>query len=333
MFDETSLIIEYLLEHCFYPFIYENSEVLAIHGFYIEKHLNFGRILDVNLEYAFGTCDFFCVRSNEYNKAAPDSKYVIDLYDFKFGNIKIESFFNPQLMLYALGILDDRPYLRKKENNVIFRLHILQIEDGKVVDRVWETSNVELLSWAEEIKPKVKHIVDLHEGKVRLEESDFNEDCKYCSAEGVLNKKLVSITDKFLSTNKLLSAEDLEIALSTEDLTRISEALRVMPYVEKYFKEVKQQAEYVVKNGGTIPDFDYVKLRQSPLKWVSDDIDDIKGVFNRLGVDVSLTKTVLKTPTAIKKEIEEKYNKEMALKVMESTCERGEDVMTFKFKD
>lgn len=82
---------------------------------FIEKRISIKRI---HAEHCWGTPDYYAWAR------LPDGRFVLFLFDYKFGHDVVEVFENDQLVTYTAGLLDEVPHL--DDRNIIVQMVIIQ---------------------------------------------------------------------------------------------------------------------------------------------------------------------------------------------------------------
>ena len=215
---------------------------------------------------------------------------ILDVWDLKYGHGVIEVFENPQLILYAVGILDQITGGNAMVDEFTrVNLHIIQPRayhpDG--VDRTWSIKAIDL-----------RAIVNVLTGQasaalVAQPPTKSGDHCRYCTAithcqtAQRASANAIDHTDKM--TIEVIPPDQL--ALHREILNRSLSAIK------HRLTGVDSEIEALIKNGVNI---DGLSLDNPPgrLKWIKPDAEII-ALAELMGAD--LTKVVCCTPTQAKK--------------------------------
>lgn len=190
----------------------------------------------------FGTSDVVVISDN-----------VMDIIDLKYGKgVKVSAENNPQLMLYALGVLNDYNYLCdiKKVNLTIIQPRLDNVSTFTI-------SADDLLKWGEEIKPKA------------LKAFKGEGECvvgKHCD-EGFCRAKPIcrAYADERLKVAKFEFKEPTE--LSNDDIVEIIENVDELV---KWSKIIKDYALSQALNGVEFKGFKIVEGRSNRVFNVDD---------------------------------------------------------------
>lgn len=178
----------------------------------------------------FGTADALVCTPSEY--------FVCD---FKYGKgVKVDAQDNPQLKLYALGILLEQEMIWGKNpvSCYIFQPRLDSVSSATYSYR-------ELVEWGEEIKPLAEKA---YKGEGELCMGDW---CRFCKHKLNCKKQM---DEAFRMTNR-----NEPNKLSPEE---ISEILKIAPLVSDYIKSLENHAlEMVRDQGQKIPGYKLVEGR------------------------------------------------------------------------
>lgn len=186
-------------------------------------------------EYApggFGTADLIILGDKE-----------LHVIDFKYGKgVLVEATQNPQLKLYALGILS----MLEDEDVEVITLHIYQPRRDSISE--FSITTKELLAWGEYIKPIAK---EAYEGS---EKQCAGRWCKFCK---VASKCRARAADMFEVIDK---SESLPAELTDEE---IDELLPRLARVEEWCKTVRDYAQQKAIEGTKWKSYKLVLSRTS----------------------------------------------------------------------
>lgn len=220
----------------------------------------------------FGTSDVVVISDN-----------VMDIIDLKYGKgVKVSAENNPQLMLYALGVLNDYNYLCdiKKVNLTIIQPRLDNVS-------IFTISVDDLLKWGEEIKPKA---IKAFKGEGECVVG------KHCD-EGFCRAKPICRTyaDERLKIAKYEFKEPTE--LSNDD---IAEIIEKVDELVKWSKTIKDYALKQALNGEEFKGFKVVEGK-SNRTFNIEEIEIIK-ILEKGGFKVEeVCETSLKSLSALEK--------------------------------
>lgn len=166
---------------------------------------------------------------------------TLHIFDLKYGKgVKVSAERNPQLMMYALGILADKLIETYSVEHVI--CHIVQ-------PRLYHHSTyyitaTELMAWGNtELKERA---LTAYVGG-----GDFmtGEHCRFCKAKGVCRTL----------ANECSGVNDKEVALLSPE--EVADKLAIVPAVEAWCKALQEQALRTALSGVAIPRYKVVEGR------------------------------------------------------------------------
>lgn len=202
------------------------------------------------VEGGFGTADAVVFENGRLS--------VIDLKYGKGDTVIAEE--NPQLMLYALGALNEFDFIFDIET---IRMVIVQPRKEHISE--WEITRSELINWGEYARDRAE--------LTAVDDPEFAPDdkaCKYCKAKATcraLQEHAFAIAiDEFKNVRDPLKLSNEEIA----------EIIPSLPLLKQYMDAVKGYAYGEIEQGRDIPGYKLVEGR-SLRKW-----DDEAAVEDRL---------------------------------------------------
>lgn len=156
----------YASEYCDYVMSIENADFIEV-----EQQLDLSRYIPDG----FGTCDAFVL--------AGDTLHIID---FKYGmGVKVNAYKNTQLMIYALGVIEEYKFLSTPTN---IKLHIYQPRIDNI--STYELETKELTEWAQnELIPKASVA---YKG---LGEKHVGSWCKFCKIKNQCRSRFTNYLD------------------------------------------------------------------------------------------------------------------------------------------
>lgn len=213
----------------------------------VEAPVNMDMITGV--ENTWGTADCWLLSAGE-----------LHVFDYKHGVgylVKAEA--NPQLMLYALGILSDR----NLSGVSTIHLHIVQPRKNNV--STWTQTRNELLSYAPDYRISgisAKEIAD--KGVESAEALDFDPDverCQWCKARTICPAYNGKLNDGSGLPLKLPMPSDTE---------QMSKSLRIAPMLKQWIEDVEKEAKRMLLDGVAIPGFKLVEGGLGPRRWADE---------------------------------------------------------------
>ena len=216
----------------------------------VEEKLDFSNYVDKG----FGTGDAIII-----------SDGILEIYDLKYGKgVRVEAKENPQMMLYALGALNEYDLLYDIE---LVRMTIIQPRLDHLSG--YEIEADKLRDWGENtVKPLAKLA---YEGK-----GEFNpgeKQCKFCKARykcrARAEKNLELAKYEFKNTNDLTNIE-------------ISDILNKLPEFESWVKDIKDGALKAALEGESFPGWKVVEGRSS--RKITNE-KDVINVMDELGYE------------------------------------------------
>ena len=180
----------------------------------------------------FGTCDCIILQGE-----------TMEVIDYKYGKgVSVSAEKNPQMMLYALGALNDYGLAYDVQK---IRMHIYQPRINNV--STYETTVSDLIAWGEEIvKPTAAKAAE-GEG-----EHSPGEHCRFCPHAGQC-RALTDLCTKYVGEMRIECLAPWEVA----------DVLQMEPTISLWLKRVKEQALTTMLDGGEIPGYKVVAGRGS----------------------------------------------------------------------
>ncbi|CDG95800.1 putative protein p51 [Xenorhabdus bovienii str. puntauvense] len=275
----------------------------------IEQRVDFSDVIGV--ENSFGTADAIIINGTE-----------LQIHDLKYGRgVKVFSENNEQLMLYALGALDQFDMLYEFETVRLFihqpRLHHIS---------EWSVGVDELRQFGERAKDAAASVITTFaiaqcEGVDTLPIDTFTpgeKQCRFCKAKATcsaLAEQVLSIVaDDFVDLTQPLEPQ---IAKATEqiylcDSQTLAAKYAQVDFVESWCKSVRVRVNDELNAGHPIPGFKLVEGKQGNRAWgVEADAEAMLKTF-KLKQDQMYTKKVISPPQAekvLKKDSPKKWAK------------------------
>ena len=180
----------------------------------------------------FGTCDCIILQGE-----------TMDVIDYKFGKgVAVSAERNPQMMLYALGALNDYGFAYDVQN---IRMHIYQPRINNI--STYETTVADLTYWGDEFVKPTAGLAAKGKGVYVP-----GEHCRFCPHAGKC-RELTKVCTEYVGKMKVPCLAPWEVA----------DVLQMEPTISIWLKRVKEQALTTMLDGGEIPGYKVVAGRES----------------------------------------------------------------------
>lgn len=214
---------------------------------------------------------------------------TLHVFDLKFGRKLVSEYENPQLMIYASGILQDMPMFKQNEA-IKVQLHIIQPrryhEDGYC--RSWEILATDMRNYINQLSYSA-HLAMSDDTTCTV-----GTHCHYCSARhacNALHSTVQNCVDVETGYQPLVLHGDA-LASELTLLRHISEMIKFR------LTSLEEQAMFEMSQGTMLNGW-MVEPRLGRSKWRDDcDQQEILSMGKIMGVDLSVLK--LDTPTQVK---------------------------------
>lgn len=223
----------------------------------------------------FGTCDCIILQGN-----------TMTIIDYKYGQgVAVSADNNPQMMLYALGALNDYGIAYDIRQ---VHMHIYQPRINNVSDYTIDADA--LMRWAEDVVKPTAELASKGEGKYSA-----GEHCRFCPHAGRC-RELTTVCSEFVETH------DLRVAVPVLSPTEVADVLRMESLISLWLKKVKAQAMTTLMDGGEIPGYKVVEGRLGNRTW-TDELA-VAQALKDAGYQINdITETKLLSPAAMDKSI------------------------------
>ena len=237
----------------------------------------------------FGTCDCIILQGD-----------TLTIIDYKYGQgVAVSAVDNAQLMLYALGALNDYGFLIDPKN---VEMHIFQPRIGNISSDTIEVAA--LMEWAEKVvKPTA---AKAYRGKG---EHKTGEHCRFCPHAGKC-RALTKVCTEYVETHSL------RVAVPVLAPHEVAEVLKMEPIITLWLKKVKDQALTTLMEGGEVPGYKVVEGKLGNRKWA----DELKvaEALKAAGYQLEdITETKLLSPAAMDKALGKKRAAELLTELIE----------------
>lgn len=226
----------------------------------------------------FGTCDCIIIEGD-----------TLTIIDYKYGQgVPVSAEGNPQMMLYALGALNDYGIAYDVAR---VEMHIYQPR----IDNISSASLTvdELIQWADTVVRPAAQMAYKGEG-----EYTPGPHCRFCQHAGWC-PSLTKVCTEYVESH------GLRVAVPVLAPHEVAEVLRMEPLVSLWLKKVKDQAMSTLMDGGDIPGYKLVEGKLGNRKW----LDELKvaEALDAAGYSRDdYTKTELLSPAAMDKAVGKK---------------------------
>ncbi|WP_347460971.1 DUF2800 domain-containing protein [Acinetobacter sp. ANC 7454] len=226
----------------------------------IEHRVDFSQYIDS--ENAFGTSDAIILAPKE-----------IQIHDLKYGRTKVNAEDNEQMMLYALGALNDFGMFDDFQQA---RLVIHQPRLGHVSE--WVVPVAYLLEFADRTKNTVKLIKAVDEGTALFDENQLlnpgEKQCHWCKAKATCPALTKAVIETVAGEFDDLTACDLEAgikqgieAVPEHENQLLGKLYAALPLIEQWSKAVAAAVTDKLNSGEKVPGFKLVQGRAGNRAW------------------------------------------------------------------
>ena len=245
-------------------------------------------------EGAGGTSDAVIIKGTE-----------IIVIDLKFGmGVKVDAQDNPQLLLYALGALENFGLLADFDTvtMVIHQPRLNHVSE-------WSVPINEVLHFADEVRVAARNVSEakhemspeyIYEGSIRAYLEPCEKQCKFCKAKAVcpaLRAEVVEMTSGSVATLADFQPEVPDMQTGDNFL---SMAMAKVELVEQWCKGVRAEVERRLLSGQTVEGFKLVQGKQGSRKWVDPAATEALFKSMRLRQDEMYDLTLISPTTAEK---------------------------------
>lgn len=212
------------------------------------------------------------------------SKLVV--LDYKYGRHPVAPERNPQLMLYAAGVINGLAVEPQSVDLVVYQPYCggakAWTTDAKAI-REFATFARNKLSQAEQIRVRVHNGEDVRSSLV-----PGPEQCRYCRGAGTCP----ALAQQALAVAEVKPTEPAPEALPVPSTPeQLARALPWLDLIEKWCEKVRSAAHGMIESGTPVPGYKLVEGRAGPRKWA----DGAEEAINAM----SIKKAVLYVPKLI----------------------------------
>lgn len=233
----------------------------------VERRVDFSRSLGV--DDGWGTPDASVVKANEYQ-----------IHDLKYGrSVRVDAPLNPQLALYALGLLDE--FGSVGIERVVMVIHQPRLNHVSE----WVATLDELARFAARTKAVIE-IASRPDAPLIPGE----EQCRFCKAKAYCP----ALTDLVMEEFEALSQP------KHADNARLGQACSKVPLIEQWCSAVTAEAERRLLKGDAVPGVKLVRGKKGPRKW--SDADRVGQLLKNMRLpDADIFDTALISPASAEK--------------------------------
>lgn len=296
--EVTEEMCGYIQEYVDKIFEYAEGNTLMV-----EQRVDFSHVVDV--ENQFGTADAVIITADGQE---------LQLHDLKYGRgVRVDADNNEQLMLYALGALDNFGMMGDFAR---VRLVIHQPRLGHLSE--WDCSIEELLAFGE--KAKEAAAKTLYRSLEGYEYAPGEKQCRFCKAKAVcpaLAEEVLNTTKTATIIEELnLQTEKVTTFMYSDDakgfkpigleaykenfLTALGDYMAKVELIEGWCKAIRDAVEAALHNGDAIPGYKLVEGRRGSRSWL--DEKEVENTFKtmRLRQEDMYTMKLISPPQAEK---------------------------------
>lgn len=266
---------------------------------FTETRVCYGYAIGVDPKDAFGTADAYTIDGT-----------TVHVYDAKFGRYFVSQDANPQMILYAIGVVDTLEMLGHKITDVY--THIGQPRIGYLPEEGWHMTIADVKNewipkfrdWANEVKAATPMPLTgtekWHEWAERFLQTD-DDACRFCPFAKhcpARQKEFDEMIDTEFDSIEEVPAEVLSRHLSMADR------------VTDYIKQIRSHATSLLLRDVEVEGFKLVKGRAGNRRWASE--DKALEALSSAGIseDTLFAKPKLKSPTQVERALKKDMDKE-----------------------
>lgn len=262
---------------------------------FVERQVNFERFTEVKGD-SFGTLDAGIF------KPLPDGTHEMIVIDRKTGYHEVPVDENKQLMLYALGLLD--------EFEMVYDISRVRLIIHQRAAREWDCSIEDLLAFAQEARSKactVQNAVAMH-GQVDPDEwhatflnaSPSEDACRYCKAMATCPSMQRTVQQLVGADFQDMASGDVEFNLDECAPANLATCMAGVGLLEDFCKAVRAETERRLLAGTDVPGFKLVLGKAGARSWKDADEAEKQLKAMRLKVEEMYDLKVI-SPTSAEK--------------------------------
>lgn len=234
----------------------EGKELLS------ERRFEFGRMIGV--EGQFGTSDVTILDPIEF-----------EVHDLKYGRgVKVDAQENEQLMMYALGVLQEYGDVEKFERVRMF-IHQPRLD---WIDE-WACTVAELLDFAKVAGEKARKAQEImargvhDEIAVSITELTPGEDqCRFCKAKGVCPALRAKVSEDVFDDIDAMDKPEAIPQPTPDDGQKLANNMSKIDLIETWCKAQRAEVERRLFSGIAVPDYKLVQGRKGSRAWTDEQL-------------------------------------------------------------
>lgn len=235
----------------------------------VEQKCDFSHIVDIPDQ--FGTSDAVIIIGDE-----------LQIHDLKYGYEKVDAFENPQLMIYALGALEQvsliadiirvRMFIHQPRINHVseYECSVQKLEEFGQYIKAIAADVVQLADHAGDNGPDVIPATAFHPGE---------KTCRWCRRRGKCQAQAEYVSAALMDDfSEISDPPPLEDALTTarqklvaSDGKWLGETLPLIDFIASWCKSVRSAAFNMLQNGHAVSGYKLVKGNQGNRSWSSEE--------------------------------------------------------------
>lgn len=194
----------------------------------------------------------------------------LQVHDLKYGRgVKVDAQKNEQLMLYALGALNEFGMVGdfQRVRMVIHQPRLSHLSE-------WDCTVEQLLAFAQRARGAAAvatSIVDPGQSSVFLTPGE--KQCRFCKAKAICPaltaQVLATVADDFVNVDQPIAPQLEHVAERTFDNAILGNMLGAVDMIESWCKAIRAKAEAELLAGNDVPGFKLVEGRRGARKWAS----------------------------------------------------------------
>ncbi|SFN75899.1 Protein of unknown function [Izhakiella capsodis] len=235
----------------------------------VEHKCDFSHV--VGIPDQFGTADAVIIINDE-----------LQIHDLKYGYEKVDAFENPQLMIYALGALEQFSMIADFSS---IRMFIHQPRINHVSE--YETPVENLLEFGQNVKSIAARVLELADnaainGPDIIPKTAFHpgeKTCRWCKRRGKCQAQGEYVSASLMNDfSEISDPPHLEDALTTarqklagSDGKWLGETLPLIDHIESWCKSVRSAAFNMLQNGHPVSGYKLIQGKQGNRAWRDED--------------------------------------------------------------
>lgn len=229
----------------------------------IEQRVEFSDV--VGVPESFGTSDAVILTADGEE---------IQVHDLKYGRgVKVDADENEQLMLYALGALNEFGMVGdfKRVRMVIHQPRLAHVSE-------WDCTVEDLQAFGQRANGAAAKCIEIVDTQIHGPE-DFapgEKQCRFCKAKAtcpaLTNHVLSTVADDFVDVNEPIAPQlaAAEERIENSDNAHVAAHLAAVDLIESWCKAVRAKAESELLAGRNVPGFKIVEGRRGARKWTNE---------------------------------------------------------------